>query len=56
MKDEKSIINEKIEYLDKLIEECEALRIEWQQRLNEAKQARDNYNNLIKETMLAKKD
>ena len=42
-------LKEKIEELEQTIAECTQLKEEWEERIKEAKQARDNYNFLIRE-------
>ena len=43
------LLQARIEELDKFISDCSQLKKEWEERIKEAKQARDNYNSLIRE-------
>ena len=46
---DEEILQKKIEELEQLITDCTALKSEWEKRIKEAKQARDNFNSLINE-------
>lgn len=46
---DEEILQKKIEELEQLITDCAALKSEWEKRIKEAKQARDNFNSLINE-------
>lgn len=50
MKDKKvrKRLQEKTEYVERLIDECIQLKKEWEERIHEAEEARDNYRLLIK--------
>ena len=46
--EENNAMRSKMDYVEELISECERLQKEWEDRVIEAKTARDNYANLIK--------
>ena len=46
---EEERLQERIKELEQIIYECTQLKEEWEERIKEAKQARDNYNFLIRE-------
>lgn len=42
-------LQERTEYVEKLIDECTQLKEEWEERIREAEEARDNYKLLMKQ-------
>ena len=44
-------LQEKIDYVEKLIENCSRLEQEWEDRIKEAKEVRDNYRLLIRQLL-----
>lgn len=42
-------LEERTAHLEKLIDECTSLKEEWEERIKEAKQARDNYLLLMRQ-------
>lgn len=49
-------LQERIDYVEKLIENCSRLEQEWKDRIKEAEEARDNYRLLIRQLMKEHKD
>ena len=45
--EENNAMRSRMDYVEELIVECEELEKEWEERVVEAKTARDNYTNLI---------
>ena len=44
LKDE---LKKKLDYVNELIDNCEVLKTEWEKRIQEAEQARDNFRELF---------
>lgn len=42
-------LQERIEYVENLIDECTQLKKEWEERIQEAEEARDNYKLLMRQ-------
>ena len=42
-------LQERTEYVEKLVDECTQLKEEWEERIREAEEARDNYKLLIRQ-------
>lgn len=47
---------ERIEYVEKLIGECTQLKNDWEQRVKEVEEVRDNYRLLIKQLVRKNSD
>lgn len=45
----RSYLQERIDYVEKLIDECTQLKKEWEERIKEAEEARDNFKLLMKQ-------
>lgn len=45
----RNYLQERIDYVEKLIDECTQLKKEWEERIKEAEEARDNFKLLMKQ-------